>query len=394
MTRILYLSHDLDDPATWRRVSMLETGGAWVEVAGLRRGTSPLDRKATVLGQTHAGRFLHRGLSTLRLAFGSGDLSVIEAPDAILARNLEMLPLALKLRKRFSRRRRPRLIYEVLDIHRLLVGSGAVPSLLRFVERRLCRSVDCVLVSSLRFETEHFRRHGQFSAPALLVENKVWDPEAINDVPQLGRPSRPAGAPIVIGWFGILRCAKSLECLDRVCREAEGRVRLVLRGRPALDVLTGFHRIVDSNPYIEFHGAYRYPSDLPKIYSSIDLAWLVDRFDAGANSDWLLPNRLYESCAHGAVPLGLAGTETGDYLGRRGLGLVLPELRPEAVATLLGELDGAGLAAMRARIAALDASEWRTTRQDCIRLVDQLVGQGMTGRDAATLPDHRRAEIA
>lgn len=377
MTRVLYLAHDLDDAATWRRVGMLEAGGATVEVAGFRRATDPLGHAATVLGQTRAGHFLHRGLSALRLLLTGGDLARGQAPDVILARNLEMLPLARRLQARAPRDRRPRLVYEVLDVHRLLTGPGARASALRVIERRLCRTVDAVLISSRRFDDEHFRRYGQTAAPRLLVENKVWDPLAPDPVPLAPRAARPHGAPLVIGWFGILRCAASLRCLDALTRLAQGRLRVVMRGRPALDALPDFHKTVDANPFLEFHGAYRYPDDLPRIYGGIDIAWLIDRFDAGANSDWLLPNRLYESCAHGAVPLGLNGTETGNDLTRRGLGLVLPELQPERLAALLAEVDAPRLAALRAQIAARDPAEWRTTHGDCVRLVERLAGRAV-----------------
>lgn len=371
MTRILYLAHDLDDAAIWRRTSMLRAGGATVDLAGFQRSTAPLREPATVLGQTHNGKFLHRGLSALRSRMQADTLARGPAPDVIIARNLEMLPLARRIKRRFGANP-PRLVYEVLDIHRLLIGPGLLPSALRLVERHLCRDVDKVLISSPRFDQEHFRRHGQTSAPRVLVENKVWNPNTAEVAPQVIRRSRRPGDPIVIGWFGILRCAASLRLLDTLCREANGRVRLVLRGRPALDVLPDFQQVVQANPHITFMGSYRYPEDLPGIYGEVDIAWLVDRYEAGANSDWLLPNRLYESCAHRAIPLALHGTETAADLKRRGLGLVTPDLKPETLAALLAGLDDTTLANAGAAIAATDPADWRCTRDECIRLVAQL----------------------
>lgn len=383
MTRILYLAHDLDDSAIWRRVGMLRAGGATVDLAGFQRSTTPLREPATVLGQTHNGRFLHRGLSALRSRRMADALAKGPAPDVILARNLEMLPLARRLRKAYAAPS-PRLVYEVLDIHRLLIGPGLVPSALRRVERHLCRDVDKVLISSARFDQEHFRRHGQTTAPILLVENKVWDPKAADAAPQAPRPPRPADGPLVIGWFGILRCTASLHLLDTVTRQAQGRLRVILRGRPALDVLPDFQQVVEANPHLSFQGAYRYPEDLPRIYGEVDIAWLIDRYEAGANSDWLLPNRLYESCAHGAIPLALQGTETAAYLNRRGLGLATPDLQPNTLATLLSRLDPATLAEARAAIAATDPADWRSTRDECTRLVAQLA-------EARTAPHHPAA---
>jgi hypothetical protein len=58
MLRILYLVHDLADPAVRRRVTMLEAGGATVTLAGFRRGPVPerVDGPAPIeLGRTEDG---------------------------------------------------------------------------------------------------------------------------------------------------------------------------------------------------------------------------------------------------------------------------------------------------------------------------------------------------
>lgn len=374
MTKILYLVHDLDDPATGRRVDMLKAGGAQVELAGFRRATTPRAGTATVLGQTHNGRFVHRAMGALRVLTRARAIAGSSTPDVILARSLEMLPLARRIQAMAPKGRKPRLIYEVLDIHRLMLGQGVIPAILRLIEGRLCRTAERVIVSSLRFDATYFAHYGRITAPLVLVENKIWDP-AMPDGPAL-QPcgSRHSDESVTIGWFGVLRCAASLRCLDDLCQRGGGRVKLVLRGRPALDSIPDFHRIVDTNPFITFHGPYAYPQDLARIYSGIDIAWLIDRMDAGANSDWLLPNRLYESCGHGCIPLALAGTETARYLERRTLGLLLKSLDPDSLGDLLAGLDDTTRAALRAEILAQNPRSWRMTQDACVDLVDLLAG--------------------
>ncbi|MDX5401580.1 MAG: glycosyl transferase [Rhodobacterales bacterium] len=390
MTRILYLVHDLDDPATERRASMLQTGGADVDLVGFRRGTSPLARKAKVLGRTYNGKFLQRGWSALRVIGQARQLARDHQPDAILVRSFEMLPLARRIQAVSPRHRTPRIIYEVLDVHHLMLGRGVVSATLRSIERRLCRKVDRVLVSSMRFNAEYLRRYDQIGAPPLLVENKVWNAGAVNSPPRGAAAPRSDPDSITIGWFGILRCTASLRCLDALCRHSDGRIKLILRGRPALDSIPDFHQTVQNNPHMAFYGAYSYPDDLPRIYGEVDIAWLIDRMDAGANSDWLLPNRLYESCAHGVVPLALAQTETGHYLQRAGIGLQLPALDVASVIDLLSRVDDRALAGLRAQVTAKRPSTWRVTQADCERLVDVLAGR----QHAAPVIPLRKAELA
>jgi len=390
MTKILYLVLDLDDPATGRRRSMLQASGADVRLVGFRRGTRPLRKPVTVLGRTYNGKFLQRAWSALRVLTQAKAMLRGGHPDAILVRSFEMLPLARKIQSLAEPGQTPRIIYEVLDVHRLMLGNGPVAATLRAVERRLCRNVDRVIVSSMRFNDEYLRRYNQIASPPLLIENKVWDPRRLDTTPST--PAAPQTAPgtITIGWFGILRCAQSLRCLDALCHHGEGRFKLVLRGRPALESVPDFHATVQQNPHISFHGSYTYPDDLPHIYAEVDIAWLVDRMDAGANSDWLLPNRLYESGAHGAVAMALEQTETGQYLKRAGLGLLLPNLEPQSVIDRLAQIDDSTLTALRGHVLAQPGSRWRVTQTDCEKLVDIMAGRHGT---ASVIPLHR-AELA
>jgi hypothetical protein len=64
LPRILYLVHNLSDPAVARRVEMFKLGGSEVEIAGFRRADAPkpdlkLDR-VIELAITHDARMLQR----------------------------------------------------------------------------------------------------------------------------------------------------------------------------------------------------------------------------------------------------------------------------------------------------------------------------------------------
>ena len=379
--RVLYLAHDLDDTAIWRRVEMLRRAGADVVVAGFQRGEAPAPDGALVLGRTQNGRLVARAaqvartLPTLRRrleqAFGQ------DGVDVILARNLEMLLLARSLRAG------PPVIYELLDIHRVMLREDAIGRAMRALERRLLRKVAQVWISSPGFEEQYLGPYGQGARDTLLVENK---PLVQGDPPQdpprlsLAEPGR-----ITIAWPGILRCAWSLGVLDALTRAAPGRYRVVLRGRPARDAVPGFDSVVAVNPDLEFGGAYAWPDDLPQIYGQCDLAWLIDRFDAGRNSDWLLPNRLYEGALHGAVPIVLAGTQVARRAASENCGVIVDRPDLAAVTDTLGRLDAAGIAAQRERLAATPRAHWAASQEDCDRLVAAL-GRAAAGGGKVQTP--------
>ena len=99
MLHVLYLVHDLSDPAVRRRVAMLRAGGAEVTLAGFRRAAGPaagLEAPAPIeLGRTADGRFAQRLAAVARAAMTLGvRLGGVRRPDVIIGRNLEMLALA------------------------------------------------------------------------------------------------------------------------------------------------------------------------------------------------------------------------------------------------------------------------------------------------------------
>jgi succinoglycan biosynthesis protein ExoL len=373
MLHVLYLVHDFCDPAAGRRLAMLQAGGASVTLAGFRRraqgdieinGVRPID-----LGMTHDGKFGQRLAAIARAGLTLGNrFRNIPRPDVIIARNLEMLALARRLRRQFSDD--IPIVYECLDIHRLLLRSDPVGAAMRMAERRLAREAALLITSSPAFLREYFEPRGQIDAPVLLLENKVLElaeapRAALAQPPQLGEPWR-------IGWFGALRCRRSLALLAGFTRLMEGRFEVVLRGRPAYSEFEDFDATVAAEPYLSFEGPYRNPDDLAEIYGSVHFSWAIDFFEEGLNSSWLLPNRLYEGCRHGAIPIAMEGTETARFLQRQGIGLLLPEPSAAVLAALLSSMNAAAFAEQRARIAARPDYVWTSDRKDCRALVARL----------------------
>ncbi|MGB3388003.1 MAG: glycosyltransferase [Pseudaminobacter sp.] len=375
MLHILYLVHDLCDPAVRRRVIMLEAGGAKVTLAGFRRAEQPVARVENLtpidLGRTQDGKFGQRLLAMAKAALSLGvKLKGIGRPDVIIGRNLEMLALAQRAQAQFQGD--VPVVYECLDIHRLLLGENMVSRAMRGAERLLGRRSALLVTSSPAFQRNYFTRFGQVDAPMLLLQNKVLElaeqPEDLaveNAAPADGKPWR-------IGWFGALRCRKSLELLSAFTRRLEGRFEVVLRGRPAYGEFTDFDRLVAAEPYIRFEGAYRNPEDLARIYGEVHFSWAIDFFEEGLNSDWLLPNRLYEGCRYGTVPIAMRPTETGRFLADRHLGLLLDEPSVDALQACLGTMDAEAYAAARNRIRAEDRGTWVCDLRDCRALVERL----------------------
>jgi glycosyltransferase involved in cell wall biosynthesis len=118
-------------------------------------------------------------------------------------------------------------------------------------------------------------------------------------------------------------------------------------------VFEDFPAMVAEAPNVTFAGPYG-PGELPQLYARCHFAWAVDYFEEGLNSEWLLPNKLYEASSFGAVPIALGSVETGRWLARHEAGLLLDEGDPsEQLRRLIGSLDDAAYRQLRAAIEAI-----------------------------------------
>ena len=346
--QIAYLVHDLNDAAVRRRVALFEVGGFAVALAGFHRDDRVPDRvgsaPVTSLGRTRDGALLQRIVSVLRhVAFPGKLRAQVRDAKVIVARNLETLVLARRLRRDDQR-----LVYECLDIHRLLLGDGTASRWLHKLEGWALSGVDLVVVSAPAFRDAYFRRHIGYDGTVFLVENLV--PRG-RDMPAVVEP--PRGGPWVIGWFGMLRCKRSFAILRQLAAASDGRIEVVIAGRPSPDLFPDFEREAAEAPGVTFLGGYTAES-LPALLGRMHFVWAIDYFEEGLNSVWLLPNRLYESIAHGGVPLALRSVATGDWLEAHGVGVVLDDPAAELPA-LLETLTQDEYQAMRKAVAEVPA---------------------------------------
>ncbi|MGF9692453.1 glycosyltransferase [Rhizobium sp. 0TCS1.26] len=386
---LLYLAHDLSDPAIRRRVMMLKAGGARIAVAGFQRDANLLagdpEVPVVTIGRTADGRLGQRLSSVLKARLSlRRQLAGLPRPDVILARNLEMLALAGQAASVFGGGRVP-IVYEALDIHRLMLDDGIKGRLLRAAEGYLARNSRLLATSSPAFVQHYFERRSSVRLPVLLLENKVLDLNPDPGLwPPIPRPGRQ-GEPWRIGWFGAIRCRKSFDILSRFAREMDGQVEIIIRGRVSPREFPNFDALLADAPHVSFGGSYRNPEDLATIYGEVQFVWAIDFFEEGLNSEWLLPNRLYEGALHGAVPIALSTTETGHFLAQRNLGLLLASVDPQSLQERFKQLSSDDYLQLFARLADSKRSQWAIGEAECRALVARLAGLAPHVAPAAAL---------
>lgn len=384
---LAYLVHDLDDAAVLRRVDLLAGEGFVVGLGGFRRnaegvtgpggalrksvsGQTALGHGVLDLGRTMDARLGQRLVAVAKRMLSPGAMrDLCGSAPVIVARNLEMLALAWRIRLP-----RQRLVYECLDIHRLMLGTGRKSRVMRWIERRLLARTDLVIVSSPAFARDYFATRQGRRERVLLVENKV--PVERRAVSAAERHIGD-GAVWTIGWFGMLRCRKTLEQLGGLAASSGGRIKVVIAGIASPAEFPDFPAQVAAFPGLSYSGPFR-QDDLASLYGMVDFVWAIDYFEEGLNSDWLLPNRLYEGLANGVPPIALKGVETGRWLQRHGVGLLVDDPVAE-LPDLLAELMASGHGRMREAIANLPEHALYQTSAERREIVAAITGQARSG---------------
>jgi succinoglycan biosynthesis protein ExoL len=368
--KISYFVHDIGHPDLVRRFEMLRQGGADSRIFGFRRAR-PVDNNlagsVVDLGRTIDGQFAQRTWTVAktipRLRQWANELAL---SDVVLARNLEMLVLAATARSLYAPR--SPLVYECLDVHRLMLSNHLVGAGLRQVERMLLASSQGLMVSSPAFIREYFERNASVLPKTLLVENKVFpDPRLDQETPPLA-----PGPPWRIGWFGVLRCRRSLEMLSRLVRSLPGTIEVVVAGLPASNVFPDANKSFGGIPGLVFHGPFKDEAELSRLFRSVHFAWAIDYYEAGGNSSWLLPNRLYRAALYQSVPLALANVETGRWLADHGTGVLLGEPVDEQLIATMRDMTPRSFSSARAAVARIPRSSLITEAQECRDLVATL----------------------
>ena len=335
MVKVAFFGHNSNEYAVQKRARSFKLAG--IDVVGVmpQRGDANSAQFDLIsLGRTkdndYAGRLGPLWKSITLKAKGDPKLSDI---NLIYARNLDMLACAFSFR--FRNRLKAPIVYECLDIHNLMIGSGLVSAALRKLEGMLLKRSNLMVYSSEQYLESYFdvRQPGKYRTR--LVENRM-------NASELGpRPipeTRTRTGPFKIGWIGNLRCRKSLTLLKSIGEKFGDKLQIEIHGYPALGVFPDFEAEVANAPGIHYHGRYDSVNDLPNIYRGLDVVWAADWYEADHNSVWQIPNRIYEGGYFGVPAITTEGTATSAKVAQWGSGWTLSNPPEKSAQDLIAKL--------------------------------------------------------
>lgn len=357
---VVYIAPDCTDSAVRKRVHGFLGVGMEVVSFSFRRVRYNVDFVPDwpnyELGTTSERRLLTRVFVMLRaLGLIFRHRRTWRAASVVYARNLDLALLAL-VGKAITRCP-AQFVYEVLDIHPATTRSGVRAAVLRWLERRVLAKSQLLVVSSPAFVPNYFEPWQRYRGESLLLENK-WPSNQISSLSRKLPYELPEHEPRwIIGWFGNIRCLKSLQILSELADLLPDRVQVYIRGCVSLLGEQTLMDAVSGRSNMVFAGEFMAPGELPAIYSNIHFNWCVD-LCGGDNSQWLLPNRLYEGGYFGVPAIAIDGHETGRVVRQRQLGITLDNPIAHELGDLLSQLTREEYKQLRQRIESLPATNF------------------------------------
>ncbi|MCA9140487.1 MAG: hypothetical protein KDB00_27135 [Planctomycetales bacterium] len=357
---VIYVAPDCTDSAVQKRVRGFITAGVDLVSFSFRRnrynkGFVP-EWPNVELGRTTEKRLVGRlkmFLHALRLMMRHRGL--FRRASVLYARNLDLAVLALFAK--FITRSSNRFVYEVLDVHPAMTAQGVRSIVLRWLERRVLKRCELLVVSSPAFIDCYFQTEQRYRGKSFLLENKWPCDQMFAHSRKLSYQIDASQPRWTIGWFGNIRCPESLRILAELADALPQRVVIYIRGCASLLGEEKLMDVVSGRDNMVYDGQYCAPEELSAIYTGVHFNWCVD-LCGGDNSSWLLPNRIYEGGYFGIPAVALADHETGRTVSRRKLGISLPSPLGEHLYGMLLGMSADQYAQLRGKVEALPVTDF------------------------------------
>ena len=162
---------------------------------------------------------------------------------------------------------------------------------MRLIERTALRRADLVVTVTQDMVDGYFRDTQRLrNVRYAVIENRV-DPQETPDSIERDRQPETDDA-LTIGYFGVIRCERSWEALLSAARQAQGRIRVIVRGIPL--GMPDFEQQCAEAEYVTYGGSFISPDDLPQMYADVDMVWAA-YLHGESNARWARSNRYFEA---------------------------------------------------------------------------------------------------
>ncbi len=220
--------------------------------------------------------------------------------------------------------RKPKFIYQISDIREILTKPNPFNRLLSLIDAFFTKRALLLVVTSEAFVEEYYKKKFKnFEVNYKLIENKIQlYNKSLNNIYPLQKIEKSREL-ITIGYFGFLRCERSLETLLQLAK-TDSKFVIIIRGilSPSLEKYTAEFNKVNN---VHFLGKFISPFHLEEMYDEIDLAWICYPYveQSYGNISWARTNRFYEAGYFKTPMITQLGTKDSFRAKEQNLGITI-----------------------------------------------------------------------
>lgn len=251
-------------------------------------------------------------------------------PSVIHVQSVDMLKIACSYQKESGQK--VHIIYEIADLHRLLVDSQKNPvklllqKYLRYEDRHLEENYDVLLLTSMKYYESYFQNF--VSREKVLYMPNVPDLTAFQDYHK-----KKSGEDFTVGYIGSVRYKNQMRNLIEAANRC--RIHLLIAGFESEPV--EIEPLCKADPNVEWIGRFDFNARAAELYGKCDVMYSV--YDADMkNVRVALPNKLYES-TYCEMPLIVAkDTYLAQMVEDWGVGIAVDHKSVDELAAVLCDL--------------------------------------------------------
>lgn len=276
--RILFILPATGQPRYAKRIDSLKKLGFFVEALSFKReyhkGRTP-NCNITFLSTIKSENYFSRIFVLLK------DLPKIRKKshefDLVYAFGADMGYLSILSCFNFNKP----IICEIADIMPIQQEKYFLSYIIRFLDKFLLSKAKLFVFTSKHY-AQYFREYLKFEPNFITLENKI------DSMPSKLFNKNLKDNSITIGYFGLIRCMKSINVLNDLAEKYPNKFKVLVAG--FFDHTVSFDNLSKN---VIYFGQYKSPQDLSKIYNQVDIVWNVHY--EFKYTKWAISNRFYES---------------------------------------------------------------------------------------------------
>lgn len=259
--------------------------------------------------------------------------------------------------------------YEISDLI-FWKGMSNFANILCYVENMFLRHASIITLTSPFFEEELVSRVPQIDQKFLVLENKI--PPEIES--SLFRPSLEPypfkQGRVKIGFIGKIKYIDLFKRIIDGVGERADTLELHISGHSLwLHEITDYISKYDN---IFYHGAFKNPEDLPRVFSEMELSLIV--YDSSDyNVRVAIPNKLFESIYFRVPILASFNTALGERVRQWQAGFTVDDQSPDAIDKFLGSITREEISSVRKTMDKHGAENLMVDMQPLFQRIENLI---------------------